>query len=206
VRVRTEAKREAILTAASDVFREAGFEGASMTEIARRLGGSKGTLYGYFSSKEELFVAVVQGEADKQFEPVFTALNKEIDDLPKTLQLLGEKVMAYLCSASSIQARRAILAEAGRSDIGKCFHETGPKQGMQRIAVMLEKQMALGKLKKSPPLLVALQLSALLECETVVPLLLGIEKTLSKAQIKLAVSRALQTFFAAYGTDHTTAQ
>jgi AcrR family transcriptional regulator len=206
VRVRTEAKREAILAAASDVFREAGFEGASMTEIARRLGGSKGTLYGYFGSKEELFVAVVQGEADKQFEPVYMALDKDIDDLPKTLQVLGEKAMEYLCSASSIQARRAILAESGRSDIGKCFYETGPKLGMQRIAVVFEKQMALGKLKKAPPMLMAIQMCALIECETVMPLLQGIEKTLSKAQIKLAVSRALDTFFAAYGTDLTSKQ
>ncbi len=204
MRVKTEAKREAILAAASDVFRELGYEGASMTEIARRIGGSKGTLYGYFSSKEELFVAVVHEEADKQFEPIFIALNKETDDLPKTLQSLGEKIIEYLCSVNAIQSRRAILAESGRTDIGKRFHETGPKQGMQKLATVLEKQMVLGRLKKADPLLAALQLAALLDCETVAPLLLGIEKTISKSQIKLAVSRALNTFFAAYGTDKTT--
>jgi AcrR family transcriptional regulator len=203
MRVKTEAKREAILAAASHVFQESGYEGASMTEIARRIGGSKGTLYGYFSSKEELFVAVVHDEANKQFEPVFAALNKEINDLPKTLQLLGEKIIEYLCSVSAVQSRRAILAESGRTDIGKMFYETGPKQGMQKLAVVLEKQMVLGRLKQSDPMLVAIQLGALLDCETVTPLMFGVEKTLSKSQIKLAVSRALNTFFAAYGTDQT---
>lgn len=204
MRVKTEAKREAILAAASHVFRESGYEGASMTEIARRIGGSKGTLYGYFASKEELFVAVVHDEAHKQFEPVFMALNNDIDDLPKTLQLLGEKIIEYLCSVSAIQSRRAILAQSGRTDIGRLFHETGPKQGMQKLATVLEKQMTLGRLKQADPMLAAIQLGALLDCETVTPLLLGVEKTLSKAQIRLAVSRALDTFFAAYGTRQTT--
>ena len=205
MRVKTEAKRESIITAASEVFLELGFEGASMTEIARRIGGSKGTLYGYFSSKEELFVTVVHEEANKQFEPAFVALNKEIDDLQKTLQVFGEKALEYLCSPSAIQTRRAIVAESGRTNIGQRFYETGPKQGMQKLANIFEKQMILGNLKKSDPLLAAIQLGALMDCETIHPLLLGVEKTLSKSQIKLAVSRALHTFFAAYGTAKTTA-
>ena len=63
--------------------------------------------------------------------------------------------------------------------------------------------MAAGRLRKSDPYLAAIQLCALMECETIHPLLLGIEKSLSKAQIKLAVSRALNTFFTAYGTAKT---
>ena len=59
MRVMTEAKREAILEAASKVFMEAGFEGASMAEISKVTGGSKDTLYSYFKSKEELFVDVM---------------------------------------------------------------------------------------------------------------------------------------------------
>jgi AcrR family transcriptional regulator len=198
MRVKTETKRESILAAASDVFLEAGFEGASMAEIATRIGGSKGTLYGYFSSKEELFVAVIHEEASKQFEPVFAALNKEADNLAKTLQTFGEKILEFLCLSTSIQTRRAVLAESGRTNIGKRFHELGPKVGMQQLAAFLDKQMALGKLNKSDPMLAALQLFALLECETVMPLMLGIEEALSKQRIKLAVGRALQTFFAAY--------
>ncbi|MFL9878176.1 TetR/AcrR family transcriptional regulator [Herbaspirillum rhizosphaerae] len=198
MRVKTEEKREAILAAASDVFLEAGFEGASMAEIAARIGGSKGTLYGYFSSKEELFVAVMHEEARKQFEPVFASLNKAVEDLEKTLQTFGEKVLEFLCLPSSIQTRRAVLAESGRSDIGKRFHELGPKVGMQQLAAFLEKQMDLQRLKKSDPMLAAHQLAALLECETVVPLMLGLEETISKPRIKLAVRLALTTFFDAY--------
>ena len=54
------AKRRQILDGARAVFMDLGFDGASMGEIARSAGVSKGTLYLYFPSKEELLKAVIQ--------------------------------------------------------------------------------------------------------------------------------------------------
>lgn len=48
-----------LIEAALDVFSERGFNAAKLDEIARRAGVSKGTIYLYFDSKEELFKAVV---------------------------------------------------------------------------------------------------------------------------------------------------
>ena len=45
-------RREAILQVAREVFFEYGYSAASMSTIAARLGGSKGTLYNYFKNKE----------------------------------------------------------------------------------------------------------------------------------------------------------
>ncbi|CAI8938137.1 TetR family transcriptional regulator [Pseudomonas fluorescens] len=169
-----------------------------MGEIASRIGGSKATLYGYFGSKEELFVAAMHEEASKEFEPVFATLSNKVDNLQETLQACGEKVLEFLCSPDRIQTRRAIIAESGRTDIGKRFYELGPKVGMQNIADFLDRQMAQGNLRQSDPLLAAIQLSALLECETVIPLTLGVEEKLSRPQIRQAVERAVKTFLAAY--------
>ncbi|MGH6965637.1 MAG: TetR/AcrR family transcriptional regulator, partial [Phenylobacterium sp.] len=47
-RLDRDARREAILDVAQEVFLEEGFANASMSTIAARLGGSKGTLYNYF--------------------------------------------------------------------------------------------------------------------------------------------------------------
>ena len=63
MKVRTEARRDAIVDAAAELFQECGYERASMNELARRLGGSKATLYNYFPSKESLLVAVVKAYA-----------------------------------------------------------------------------------------------------------------------------------------------
>lgn len=59
MRTKSDEKRQAILDVAAEVFREAGFERASMSEICTRVGGSKATLYNYFPSKEELFFEVM---------------------------------------------------------------------------------------------------------------------------------------------------
>ena len=45
------------MSVAREVFFEHGYSATSMSAIAARLGGSKGTLYNYFRSKEELFEA-----------------------------------------------------------------------------------------------------------------------------------------------------
>ena len=58
-------RREAILNVAREVFFEQGYSAASMSTIAARLGGSKGTLYNYFKSKEELFEAQVRGRRSR---------------------------------------------------------------------------------------------------------------------------------------------
>ncbi len=207
MRVKTEAKRDAIVQAAAQVFRELGFEGASMAEIAARVGGSKATLYGYFSSKEELFVEVTHGTAKAHFAPIFAALVRDVDeDMAHTLQRFGEKFLTLVCSPESIQARRAIIAEAGRSHIGRQFFEGGPKKGLTELAQFLERQMDKGLLRKADPQVAARHLSALLDAETVTVCLFGLQESLSRKELREATRRALQAFLGGYAAAGTTAQ
>jgi AcrR family transcriptional regulator len=57
----TEKRREEILKAALDVFTEKGYAAATIPEIAQAAGVAAGTIYLYYPSKRELFVAVVKG-------------------------------------------------------------------------------------------------------------------------------------------------
>lgn len=206
MRVKTEAKREAIVQVASEVFRELGFEGASMVEIAARVGGSRATLYGYFSSKEELFVAVILGAAKSHFDPIFAALEQEgDDDLERVLQRFGEKVLTVVCSQEVIDAHRAVIAEAGRSDIGRLFYEGGPKKGVAELAGFLEQQMRKGRLRTADPSAAAHHLMALLDSETVKPRLLGIQGPLTRKDLREAIQRAVQVFLGGYASGSKTA-
>ncbi len=54
------AKRSQILEGAQSVFLRMGFDAASMNDITREAGVSKGTIYVYFNSKEDLFVALCE--------------------------------------------------------------------------------------------------------------------------------------------------
>ena len=60
-------RRKAILDIARDIFLSQGYAATSMSQVAARLGGSKGTLYNYFSSKEELFSAMVVEDCESEF-------------------------------------------------------------------------------------------------------------------------------------------
>ncbi len=52
-------RRNAIVDAAEDVFFKEGIENASMDQVAKKAELSKGTLYLYFKSKEELYRAII---------------------------------------------------------------------------------------------------------------------------------------------------
>src|SRR5512140_3302690 len=72
---RKEARPGELLDAALDLFVEKGFAATRAEEVAARAGVSKGTLFLYFPSKEELFKAVVRenisgrfGEWNREFE------------------------------------------------------------------------------------------------------------------------------------------
>src|ERR1700692_2804824 len=65
------AKRRQIIEGARAVFLAQGFDAASMNDIARAAGVSKGTLYVYFKHKEQLFEAIVEQECQGQAEGIF---------------------------------------------------------------------------------------------------------------------------------------
>jgi TetR/AcrR family transcriptional regulator, cholesterol catabolism regulator len=63
-------RMDAILQAAAELFRERGFHGASVQDIAARVGMRKGNLYNYVSSKEELLLLLVQEPAGALLDEV----------------------------------------------------------------------------------------------------------------------------------------
>ena len=62
---RPDARPEEILDAALEVFGAQGFAGARLEDIARHAGVSKGTLYLYFDSKDDVLLAVVEQMVDR---------------------------------------------------------------------------------------------------------------------------------------------
>src|SRR5260370_18818042 len=87
-------KRRQILDGARKVFMDLGFDGASMAEIARSAGVSKGTLYVYFADKSRLFEAIVEEQTLAQGKVAF---NFEPDqDVTTTLQQSGQPYIPML--------------------------------------------------------------------------------------------------------------
>src|SRR6185369_12570666 len=68
---RRDERREGILDVARDCFLAEGYAATSMSTIAAKVGGSKGTLYNYFKNKEELFAAMMQRQCGELAETLF---------------------------------------------------------------------------------------------------------------------------------------
>src|ERR1700743_2654399 len=118
-RLDRDARREAILDVAQQVFLEEGFGAASMSTIAARLGGSKGTLYNYFKSKDELFVAYVQRLCAWQRVAMFGLFANE-PDVRSALTSLGRTYLTIVLSDTNMMNFRLIVAESQRSpELGK---------------------------------------------------------------------------------------
>jgi AcrR family transcriptional regulator len=200
MRVRTEARRCDILDAAAGVFLEQGFERASMSEIAARIGGSKTTLYGYFRSKEELFVAVVLAEAHKQVAPAFEQLDETMADLRDALVPAGEKLIAFIISPDAVAAHRMVMSEADRSDIGQHFYVHGRQRALDLLVNFFERANKLGKIRDCDFLIAATHFLGLIESELLLPAQFRIGRPApTRLEIRRAAERAVDVFLAAYG-------
>jgi AcrR family transcriptional regulator len=199
MKVRTQARRDAILEAALDLFRQQGYERASMNELVKRLGGSKATLYGYFPSKEELFMAVVKAVATSHLAATPTELLAVGGDatLESLLTSFGERMLSVLSNdAKALAVYRMVIAEAGQSDVGQLFYESGPAEFIQSLAALMASAIEYGELRRGDPVLLALQFSALVTAETEARLFQSDPAPLSAAQIQALVRRAVDMFLA----------
>ncbi|MFT6557286.1 TetR/AcrR family transcriptional regulator [Sneathiella sp.] len=77
-----EARRDAILHAARSLFMEAGFFDVSMATIAKRAGLAKGTVYLYFKTKEEIFLALSTEEITVWLDRVDMSLTEHQPGMP----------------------------------------------------------------------------------------------------------------------------
>src|SRR5919109_3342246 len=115
------AKRRQIMDGAREVFLAQGFDAASMGEIARKAGVSKGTLYVYFDSKEELFEATVHEACAAQAKAVFS-LDPADHDLEGVLTRLGREYVKFLCRPGGMSQLRTVIGIAERMpEIGRQF-------------------------------------------------------------------------------------
>ena len=107
-----EEARSRILDAANKVFAEKGYHEATMDDIAKRLGVSKGAIYLYFPSKEDLFEAMVKTAPQAFKEILYSSFGDEADPVQSATQFFDKMLKL---SASNPGLSFEILSEASRN-------------------------------------------------------------------------------------------
>ncbi|OGU14652.1 MAG: hypothetical protein A2076_01860 [Geobacteraceae bacterium GWC2_53_11] len=202
MRVRTEAKREAILESAAQVFMEMGYERASMAEIADRTVCSKPTLYSYFPSKAELFFGAINHKLGRQVETVYAELQSHAPEEPwPVLTRLGEHHIATMVSPEVSAITRLVTTTMTNRDDAERFWELSYKRLVEIIETYLIAATEAGRLNVRNARVAAQHLLALYEAEVNWSGPVGFSPNLSLGMIQKATERAVKVFLAAYGRE-----
>ena len=199
-RLDRDARREAILDIAAEVFLEEGFDAASMSTIAAKVGGSKSTLYNYFKSKEDIFQAHVERYCSWQGQEMFALLDDEGDDVRAALTRLGKRYVTNVMSDRNMRHFRLIATASERSpDIGRAFYEAGPLRGARLLGGFLARMKLEGRIDIPDPIAAAHQYIALGHNPMQKARLANYIGPPPPEEVDAEVEVAVRTFMAAFG-------
>lgn len=193
-------RRKAILDVAYAAFLADGYAATSMSSIAAKVGGSKATLYNYFSSKEELFAAVIQEKCRESLLRLF-ADGFDTNHIEAALTQLGERFLALILTDEKIATYRMVAAEAGRfPELGSAFFYSGPGAGGRQIAEYFARAIQEGQLRACDSAIMADQFLDLCKIGLHQQRIWNMSPAPSAAAIRANVANAVYVFLCAYGT------
>jgi AcrR family transcriptional regulator len=190
-------KRRQILAGARKVFMDLGFDGASMGEIARAAGVSKGTLYVYFADKNALFEAILEEEALFHGQVVFNF--DPARDVEITLKDFGQAYLHLLCRPGGGSAIRTVMAIAERMpDVGRRYYVCVLEKTISRLADYLRAHVASGDLAIDDCDLAASQFMELSKASLFLPFVFQAAPPPSEERMAEVIESATRMFLAAY--------
>ncbi|CAM3112021.1 TetR/AcrR family transcriptional regulator [Paracoccus nototheniae] len=192
-------RRETIIQTAQEQFLQNGFSGTSMSQIAERLGGSKATLWTYFSSKEDLFRHVVNA-ASMELQRELTLGLKENDILEDALLRFCRQLIESVVSARALALRRVVAAEAVRfPEVAQIFFRNAPARLHSLLATILETHMRNGNLRSADALEAAQVLTSICHGNCFRSVAFGLSKNVEAHEIRADARLAVDVFLRAYG-------
>ena len=190
-------KRRQILDGARKVFMDLGFDAASMNEIARSAGVSKGTLYVYFADKIRLFEAILENEAREQGKVAFNL--DPARDVETTLREFGQAYMALLCRPGGGSWIRTVMAIAERMpEVGRRYYANVLEKLVNHLADYLKARVATGDLEIDDCGLAASQFMEVCKASLFLPFVFQAAPAPSAERIDEVVDSATRMFLAAY--------
>ncbi len=194
-------RRAAILDIAHAAFLEEGYSATSMSRIAALVGGSKATLYSYFPSKKDLFVAVTDRETNRLFDHIFN-MKLSVGEPRAAFTDLVRRCVSALLSDAIIKGYRLIIAEAGRfPEISKASYELAVRRGLERMALYFGQAMLDGALRPCDPMQAAETFLDLTAGSLHTQRLWNAIDTVKADALEAETKRITSVFLAAYGND-----
>ena len=182
------------------VFLRAGFEGASVDDIAREAGVSKATLYSYFPDKRLLFMEVAKAECQRQADEAVQIIESVGMPVEEVLRFAAGRFIDYMSSDFGLQTYRLCVAESDRfPQLGHAFYHSGPELVRSRMVEYLRKAVARGELEIEDFDLAADQFAELCKVDIHNRLVFGICGDCVPHERGRVIEGAVSMFLARYG-------
>ena len=148
-RRRKEARPGEILAAALDEFVDRGYAATRLEDVARRAGVTKGTVYLYFTNKEDLFKAVVR----ESFVPELARGERALAEFTGTSrELFRELINRWWTALGSSRLSgipKLMTAEAANfPDLARFYYEEVVKRGHRLIGAVLQRGVDRGEFRE----------------------------------------------------------
>ena len=194
-------KRQQILDGAKHVFLSVGFDAASMNDITREAGVSKGTIYVYFGSKEELFGALI----DRERSAIFTSLAEILEgerSVRETLTRFAILLATRMTSIQVVRAQRMVIGVSERMpELGCRFYDAGPDSAKGMLSAYFQRKTTEGQLDIPDTAIASRQLFDICAGGLTRACIFGVLETPpSEALIAETVESGIDMFLARYGT------
>ncbi len=189
---RGDEKSEQIRSTATELFLRHGYDGVSVDEIVRVVGGSKTNIYNHFHNKEGLFVAIVKGLCE-DFLASFVTIDTSALGVEEGLRSLALALLGIVLQDRHLAFQRLIIAETARFPaLGRAWFESGPETSRSIIAQFVEKQQRAGHLRRSDPHQSATLFHDMITCDLLHRAMLGDKP--SDAEIRHRIDTAIDAF------------
>ena len=189
-----DVRRSAFVNAAREACFAHGYAGTTMSSIAVAVGGSKTTLWSYFPSKQDLFVAVV----DDLVETYGAALEVPMDPeegVEDALRRFGHAMMGIVLSPPIISLHRLVTGEAGRfPELGPLFLERGARRGKTILIAYLTEAMRDGRIRRGNPEVAARHFAVMCQSGCHAQMMLGQVDAPAPGQLSDDIEAAIKTF------------
>jgi len=204
---RSDQKRQAIIRAATEVFLENGYLGATTDEVAARASVSKQTLYKHFADKERLFADVILDTTVHLVEGMSGAVARRLedtDDVLAALRGLAEEWVSGLLQTDVLRLRRLVIAEADRfPEVARAWFDRGFGPAVSFLGAALQRLSDRGLLcNLDDPALAAYQFAGLvLYWPMNQAMFAGTQEIPAAAELSRIADSAVKVFLAAYGPE-----
>lgn len=179
-------------------FLDHGYAGTTMSGIAAALGGSKGTLWNHFPSKQDLFAAVLD-RATIAYRAELSQILDPCGELAPTLRRACVSLIQKVTSPDAIALQRLIIAEGSRfPEVQQIFFELAPKHTRALLSRFLDGAMDRGEVRRVDAQDAARALIALTQAGAHQQLLMGHIAKPTEAQMAADVDFAIDLFLRAY--------